>query len=926
MCIYRRRAPLLTIAFGLLLCISINARSVNLAGPVTAAGSGAELELKSFGKYLRVGEPIEKVPFHDALKAAVLTAYQLTGQYRQVLRLCQYGEAAAQDTKQKQHERDCQRFALLNLARYREAEALALTDGRLVPADSDADLTRRLKDWVWTATLSLYQGQTSVAEKAFGFATEIAIAARNAEKVKTFDSTISPELAQSLREMRLDSIYDHQTIAIRRLADIAYYQQRHESYLSLANELLSNMKAKDGDSNSWAMTAIDQAERLAKIGKFDLAKSLVNQALPYVKADAGFRDQSEPLASFSPLPSAVIVLGDERTQPLFVQAWVRLAKAYFLIERYNESAKLLDAAEALATRYLLEPESSNTLLALVEETKADLFGLRSLWPDAVKQLRKARLRLVNATATERSSEYGRRHTTLDSPLLRVNAKFLWALTEGGTITSNGQGNSAAEIVEIASEFEASRASLSTEQASQVHQSTNVRTQALLLQEGRLVDELIDLRGLISTKMNSREPLETDLLRISALYNELQKVKADLRIVDGSNPTDASASIRFQQSLGEKTAYWQWISHVNANLIFCWTKSGIRITGLTADFQTVRARVQKLRARSSLRDVTYMHELKPFPLADAYFVYDALFKKMEDVTSSTDHWILASSSLVDGLPWGALLTIPARKQDKPSWLVEKVAITVTPSWRSWLSLSNRSRPNSTKQLLLIGDPVNEQRTIPVGSLSLKGVYIAKITGKPMVNLVADTEFGQEIADLSSLFDSSSSTVLKQKRATKSELKNLKLSDYRIIVFSTHGYLAKEFSASIGPSLELTATNGSARDRFLTASEVARLQIDADVVVLSACDTSASDGYIDSEGFSGLTSAFLLAGGRSVIASLWPVETEATKFIVTKTLSYYTKLAEPELPFALRRATLDFIRSADKKMAHPAFWSAFILVGK
>jgi CHAT domain-containing protein len=104
------------------------------------------------------------------------------------------------------------------------------------------------------------------------------------------------------------------------------------------------------------------------------------------------------------------------------------------------------------------------------------------------------------------------------------------------------------------------------------------------------------------------------------------------------------------------------------------------------------------------------------------------------------------------------------------------------------------------------------------------------------------------------------------------------------------------------------------------------LSADIVVLSACDTSGSDGHMDSEGFSGLTSAFLFAGARNVVATLWPVETQATKFLTTRMLKHYVSGAEPGAAFALRRATLELIRSADGRRAHPAFWSAFVVVGQ
>ena len=116
-----------------------------------------------------------------------------------------------------------------------------------------------------------------------------------------------------------------------------------------------------------------------------------------------------------------------------------------------------------------------------------------------------------------------------------------------------------------------------------------------------------------------------------------------------------------------------------------------------------------------------------------------------------------------------------------------------------------------------------------------------------------------------------------------------------------------------------------DGFLTASEVAQLALDADLTVLSACKTGTGE-YYTGEGVTGLSRAFLVAGSRSVLVSLWEVESKATERLM---VTFYRHLrAGVDAPEALRRAKLDMITEAqrtDPKQAHPFFWAPFILFG-
>ena len=110
-----------------------------------------------------------------------------------------------------------------------------------------------------------------------------------------------------------------------------------------------------------------------------------------------------------------------------------------------------------------------------------------------------------------------------------------------------------------------------------------------------------------------------------------------------------------------------------------------------------------------------------------------------------------------------------------------------------------------------------------------------------------------------------------------------------------------------------------------SELSQLKLNADWVILSACNTAAADGTPGTEGFSGLTKAFFYAGARSLLVSHWAVETGATVALTTRMFEETAKGAPKAA--ALRRSMLAMMQDKSQaQYAHPAFWAPFVVVGE
>jgi len=169
------------------------------------------------------------------------------------------------------------------------------------------------------------------------------------------------------------------------------------------------------------------------------------------------------------------------------------------------------------------------------------------------------------------------------------------------------------------------------------------------------------------------------------------------------------------------------------------------------------------------------------------------------------------------------------------------------------------------------------------------------------------------------------------ATEREVKAMSargdLAQYRIVYFATHGAMAGELKGSTEPGLILTPPKiaDEADDGYLSASEIVRLKLDADWVILSACNTAAGDAA-SAEALSGLARAFIYAQARALLVSHWAVNSDATVKLVTtaiREMSHGNTVGRAE---ALRRAMLALIDNGEAHDAHPTNWAPFVVVGE
>ena len=180
---------------------------------------------------------------------------------------------------------------------------------------------------------------------------------------------------------------------------------------------------------------------------------------------------------------------------------------------------------------------------------------------------------------------------------------------------------------------------------------------------------------------------------------------------------------------------------------------------------------------------------------------------------------------------------------------------------------------------------------------------------------------------------SSSVYLRQNVTVTRLKKLDLADTRVVAFATHGLVAGDLPKLAELALALTPPSRPTKDDdgLLRASEVSQLKLNADWVVLSACNTAAADGTPGAEGLSGLAKAFFYAGARSILVSHWPVDSAATVKLTTSAFNILKKDPAIGRAEAFRRAMLAMIDNADKSTssaheASPLYWAPFVVVGE
>lgn len=336
--------------------------------------------------------------------------------------------------------------------------------------------------------------------------------------------------------------------------------------------------------------------------------------------------------------------------------------------------------------------------------------------------------------------------------------------------------------------------------------------------------------------------------------------------------------------------------------------------------------------SRLREgVDWLTGSPAFDLPSSHELYRMLFGALDAELESIDHLLYVPQGALLSLPPALLVRRPPRDGDyrQAGWLIRDVAISVLPSVGAVQQLREAARPSSASRPFLgIGDPVFESRDGDSGSLQVAAEQCRvdeRVDPALLRRLQPLPETRAELLSIARSLGADERDLVLADAAIEPTVRGLLLSDYRVVVLATHGLLPGELRCQAEPALVLTPPEAAseADDGLLDASEVALMELDADWVVLSACNTGGPGSELGGASLSGLARAFFYAGARSLLVSHWVVASEPTVILTTTSFANFADQGFTGKAEALRQAQLEMIARAD--MAHPAFWAAFTLVG-
>ncbi|MGF7212482.1 CHAT domain-containing protein/TPR repeat protein/tetratricopeptide (TPR) repeat protein [Skermanella aerolata] len=192
-----------------------------------------------------------------------------------------------------------------------------------------------------------------------------------------------------------------------------------------------------------------------------------------------------------------------------------------------------------------------------------------------------------------------------------------------------------------------------------------------------------------------------------------------------------------------------------------------------------------------------------------------------------------------------------------------------------------------------------------------------------------ETADELKGIAATLGGSDDDLWLRERATEQRIIGASdLDNYKLIAFATHGSVGRDGDADGEPYLVLTpeAVGDATFDGYLSASEIGALKFDADLVILSACNSAASGGRLGSEGLSGLAKGFLAAGARNLLVTHWSVASKASKHFMMDFTKRMIGNGQLSISVARQGAIREFLgQQTDPNWRHPAFWGPFIIIG-
>ena len=432
---------------------------------------------------------------------------------------------------------------------------------------------------------------------------------------------------------------------------------------------------------------------------------------------------------------------------------------------------------------------------------------------------------------------------------------------------------------------------------------------LVNQEKELMSDISGLFTRLLSPGLSEEERTSILKEIKELENRLENIKRQIR---SQNPAYAKLIypeiISFSQAqkefLDSRTAIFSFMVGREVSYALVLTRKGIKAFPLPSQEELRKKVIAYRRAISDLDN-------KDFQLG--FELYQLLLKPA--LPENISRLIIVPDNVLNLLPFETL-----KPSNQPGdWLINHFNINYAPSLSSLRELvhfqNRQGRGKPSRTLFAVGDPYYGELENTATQISSRDIF-QDFYGSSEIRFSRLKYSAEEISRISRLFPHS--TVLERDRASEDLVKSARLTDYRVIHLAAHGLIDDQKPAR--SAIILALDNDPSEDGFLQMREILNLKLNADLVVLSACQTGLGR-LVRGEGLEGLSRAFFFAGASSVLTSLWAINDQVSSQFMER-FYLYLKSAN-SVSEALRKAKLEMINSS--VVSHPYYWAPFLLHG-
>ncbi|MGQ9470703.1 MAG: CHAT domain-containing protein, partial [Candidatus Aminicenantales bacterium] len=437
------------------------------------------------------------------------------------------------------------------------------------------------------------------------------------------------------------------------------------------------------------------------------------------------------------------------------------------------------------------------------------------------------------------------------------------------------------------------------------------SQELRYQEIEIMNEISKLFTKLLNPELSSEQKQQISRRLDAAEQELEALRREIRknypaYANLRYPEFITANLARKTLLPADTLVIAYLLSSDSSYAFAMTRKNLRVYSI-GSLNEIREKIKE-----------YLGMLTDPGNSDFSLGYD-LYKVLIEPGldgSKVKRVVIIPDDILHFLPFE---TLKFQNHGNRDWLVAKYSLSYAPSLTSLKEIIERGAQQSQKPkklLLAVGDPSFELN----GGQDLAERVTLKSFYEPGIDINLERlQFSlQEVDKITGYFPKKKTEILLAKNASEENLKNSKLTDFRIVHFATHCLIDDKKPAR--SSIVLRLDQDPQEDGLLQTREIFNLKFNADLVTLSACQT-AYGALIRGEGIEGLSRAFFYAGASSLILSLWPINDQATAQLMDR-FYYYLKSGH-SVEKGLQKAKLELINS--QTLSHPYYWGGFIVAG-